>query len=78
VEPFNAQLVAQIVSEPNPYRGGVTVWNRRDIARFAGRKKNGHVLNTIETAVSLGFVYKYWGHDGHRESWMYTLQAPML
>lgn len=75
---FNAALVAQIVNSPNPYRGNVYLWNRWDIARAAGRKKTTYVLNTIETAVNLGFVYKYWGHDGKRESWIYTIQAPML
>lgn len=78
MQPFNAALVAQIVSEPNPYRGDVKIWNRLDIARKAGRKKTTHVQQTIEQAVALGFVYKYWGHDGRREAWMYTLQAPML
>jgi len=78
VPAFNAQLVAQIVGQPNPYRGEVCLWNRLDIAKHAGRKKTTHTINTIENAVLLGYVYKYWGHDGVRQAWIYTLQPPMF
>lgn len=75
---FNALLVGQIVAEDNPFRSGVKLWNRLDIATYAGRKKTTHVITTIENAVKLGYCYKYWGHDGTRPAWIYTLQPPMF
>jgi len=76
--PFNALLVAQIVQSENPYRGGVRVWNRLDIARAAGREKTTHVIDTIERAVRLGYIHYYDGHDGVRACKCYTAQPPML
>lgn len=75
---FTVDLVEQIVSDCNPYRGNVPLWNRLDIASFAGREKTTHVILTIEKAVKEERIYKYWGHDGKRCAWIYTKQAPMF
>lgn len=76
--PVTAAAVAQIVQEGNPFRNNVALWNRSDIARRLGRKKTTHVISTIELACSLGFVFKYFGHDGVRECWIYTAHPPMF
>lgn len=77
-KPFNALLVAEIVASPNPFRSGVGVWNRLDIARAAGREKTTHVISTIELAVRLGYIHVYDSHDGVRACKCYTAQPPMF
>jgi len=76
--PVTAAEITRVIQEPNPFRGNVPLWNRWDIARRMGREKTAHVIRTIEIAVNAGFVHKYWGHDGTRECWIYTIQPPMF